>query len=123
MLCDEDAVRKFGLNRELSDIKLLCRGKTLKPIEQLKNGDVVYVQTAPRSASSPRVSPRYSTPRQPESPMSEKEFLAHLHGEDDRRTPRARSSVSSPASSRASRLSLFHVRSWKSSLASEPSIK
>jgi len=122
MEVDGGAVEKFGLDRELSDIKLLCRGKTLKPIETLKHGDVVYAQTSPRPPQSFNTPPTLLRRRTPDSPMlTESDFLAQMINEENQRRGSSIPLQSKSCSNlpRTSRVSLFNVRSWRSS--AEPS--
>jgi len=137
MVKDGDAFEKFGLMRDLNEVKLLCRGKILKPIEQLTNGDTLYLQTSPKTNLSPSVaySPRlvkhnqlvWSTPSpssgkttslskdyNKELPkFSETDFLAQLEEEDDERAKNRQYPSSIQTTPRISRLR-FKLKSWKS---------
>jgi len=122
MEVDGGAVEKFGLDRELSDIKLLCRGKTLKPIETLQHGDIVYALTSPRPPRPFNTPPKLLRRRTADSPMlSESDFLAQLIKEENQQRVSSIQQHSKSLSNlpRTSRVSLFNVRSWRSS--AEPS--
>jgi len=127
MEVDGYSVQKFGLHGDLSEVKLLCRGRTLKPIETLKDGDVVYAQTSPMTYPSMRKltqSPRTTKIQSQEllPRLSESDFLAQLRkGDDNSVTKQHISSLPSLTLPRTSRVSLFNVRSWRSS--AEPSMK
>jgi len=127
MEVDRDALEKFGYDRELSGIKLLCRGKTLKPIDQLKHGDVVYAQPSPKLSPVESISktPRLSTFRLPESPLQSESDLKHLVLEDKQwsRTSGRPSPLACEKSPLTPRISLFNVRSWKASFSKEPNVK